>query len=79
MSESALHRSTNIVFAGVLIAFVAALLTAALHPRSPEIAAHLYGRYLAGGREDACPTNFGRAFWFSCAGEVRQATVSPRP
>jgi hypothetical protein len=55
----------------MLVAFVAALLTAALHPRSGEVAAHLWGRYLADGREDGCPTNFGHAFWFACAGQVR--------
>jgi hypothetical protein len=55
-----------------MLVVVGLLLIVALDPMSGEKAAHLWGRYLAMGHQEACPTMLGNSFWFSCASEVRR-------
>jgi hypothetical protein len=70
--HSSMRRGLDIVLSMTMLAFVGFLLVIALNARSGERAAHLWARYLGVHQENACPTAFGNAFWFSCASEVRR-------
>jgi hypothetical protein len=69
-----LKRSSGLDVALLLTAFTAVvlLLSFALDPRPAAKVAHLWGRALGPGQENACPTNFGNEFWFECASQVRR-------
>jgi hypothetical protein len=74
MNLSLKRSGLNIIFSVTLLAVVTFLLTFALDPRPANKVAHLWGRALGPGQENACPTNFGNEFWFECANAVRRSS-----
>jgi hypothetical protein len=60
----------------VVIAALATLVIATLtllNAGAQDRMARAYARQFAVAQEEACPTMVGKAFWFSCASEVRRS------
>jgi len=72
MNLSLKRSGLDIAFLLTMLAVVIFLLALALDPRPANKIAHLWGRALGPGQENACPTNFGNEFWFECASQIRR-------
>jgi len=71
-----LRTGLDLTFSLTMLTTVVLLILVAMDPRSGEKAAHLWARELSLKTEDACPTVFGNAFWFACAGETRRNSTA---